>query len=231
MIALVALLAAAALALLVLLAGARAQAQDLRSTLQAREAELRSEREARAAASAAQAALEARLESSEEKQQKLQETFAALSRQALDANTAHLVQLADQVVRRAQESSQAELDRRARAVEEIVRPVQESLGRVDEKIGKLEKANDVTAARLVEQVRALAAQEEKLRDAPLPSGDAGERPSSGARSSSPGCARTSTSTNSRWHSSPTACCGRTWRCGCPVRRRCSSTRKCRSRLI
>ena len=40
MIALVALLAAAALALLVLLAGARAQAQDLRSTLQAREAEL-----------------------------------------------------------------------------------------------------------------------------------------------------------------------------------------------
>ena len=164
MIALVALLAAAALALLVLLAGARAQAQDLRSTLQAREAELRSEREARAAASAAQAALEARLESSEEKQQKLQETFAALSRQALDANTAHLVQLADQVVRRAQESSQAELDRRARAVEEIVRPVQESLGRVDEKIGKLEKANDVTAARLVEQVRALAAQEEKLRD-------------------------------------------------------------------
>src|SRR5205085_1925162 len=147
-----------------LLFGARAQVRDLRSALQAREAELRAEREARAAGAAAQAALEARLESSEEKHQKLQETFAALSRQALDANTAHLVQLADQVVRRAQESSQAELDRRTRAVEEMVRPVQESLGRVDEKIGKLEKAGDVTAARLTEQVRALAAQEEKLRD-------------------------------------------------------------------
>src|SRR5919201_1941276 len=162
MIAILALLAA--VALLVLLASSRAQVRDLKSALHAREGELRSEREARAAASADRAALEARLESSEEKHQKLQETFAALSRQALDANTAHLVQLADQVLRRAQESSQAELDRRARAVEEMVRPVQESLGRVDEKIGKLEKAGDVTAARLAEQVRALAAQEEKLRD-------------------------------------------------------------------
>jgi len=107
--------------------------------------------------------VQARLEASEEKHQRLQETFASLSRQALDANTAHLVQLAEQVVRRAQESSQAELDRRARAVEEMVRPVKESLGRVDEKIGKLEKAGDVSAARLAEQVRALAVQEEKLR--------------------------------------------------------------------
>src|SRR5438105_5029519 len=90
-------------------------------------------------------------------------TFASLSREALDANTAHLVRLAEQVMRRAQEGSQAELDRRARAVEEMVRPVKESLGRVDEKIGKLEKAGDVTAARLAEQMRALAAQEEKLR--------------------------------------------------------------------
>src|SRR5438552_5183470 len=163
MIALLALLAAA-VALSVLLASSRAQVRDLKSALLARDAELRSEREVRSAESAARAALEARLDSSEEKHQRLQETFAALSRQALDANTAHLVQLADQVLRRAQESSQAELDRRARAVEEMVRPVQESLGRVDEKIGKLEKAGDVTAARLSEQVRALAAQEEKLRD-------------------------------------------------------------------
>src|SRR3989440_3036747 len=162
MIALFALLAAAT-ALLVLLASSRAKVRELKSALLARDAELRSEREVRAAESAARAALEARLDSSEEKHQKLQETFAALSRQALDANTAHLVQLADQVLRRAQESSQAELDRRARAVEEMVRPVQESLGRVDEKIGKLEKAGDVSAARLAEQVRALAVQEEKLR--------------------------------------------------------------------
>src|SRR2546430_4747543 len=162
MIALLAALAVAAV-LSILLASSRTRASALRRSLEAREAELRSEREARASESAARAAVQARLEASEEKHQRLQETFASLSRQALDANTAHLVQLAEQVVRRAQESSQAELDRRARAVEEMVRPVKESLGRVDEKIGKLEKAGDVTAARLTEQVRALAVQEEKLR--------------------------------------------------------------------
>src|SRR5947208_29506 len=124
MIALLALLAAA-VALSVLLASSRAQVRDLKSALLARDAELRSEREVRSAESAARAALEARLDPSEEKHQRLQETFAALSRQALDANTAHLVQLADQVLRRAQESSQAELDRRARAVAEMVRPVQQ----------------------------------------------------------------------------------------------------------
>src|SRR5207248_2365930 len=84
MIALLALLAAA-VALSVLLASSRAQVRDLKSALLARDAELRSEREVRSAESAARAALEARLDSSEEKHQRLQEPFAALSRQALDA--------------------------------------------------------------------------------------------------------------------------------------------------
>src|ERR671936_2982891 len=107
MIALFALLAAVAAVLSALLAVSRAQARDLHESLQAREAELRSEREARAgeaaaraAETAARAALEARLQASEEKHQEVARTFAALSREALDANTAHLVQLAEQVLRR-----------------------------------------------------------------------------------------------------------------------------------
>jgi DNA recombination protein RmuC len=164
MTALLAVLATALLALCAAHVALRARAKELRAGLDARDQDLHAEREARAVESSARAALQARLEASEGKNTKLQETFAALSKQALDANTAHLVQLAEQVVRRAQESSQAELDKRARAVEELVRPVKESLGRVDEKIGKLEKSSDVSAARLTEQVRALAAQEERLRN-------------------------------------------------------------------
>ena len=221
MIALLAGLAVAAV-LSILLASSRARESALRLSLKAGETELRSEREARASESAARAAVQAHLEASEEKHQRLQETFASLSRQALDANTAHLVQLAEQVVRRAQESSQAELDRRAQAVEEMVRPVKESLGRVDEKIGKLEKAGDVTAARLTEQLRALAVQEEKLR---------GETASCAARSSSRDCAPTSTSTSSLSRSWPTAFCGPTSRSACPAGRRSSSTRRSRSRHI
>src|SRR5256885_16380773 len=145
---------AAAAVLSVLLASSRAHANALRLSLEAREAELRSEREAHASESAARAAVQARLDGSEEKHQRLQETFASLSREALDANTAHLVRLAEQVMRRAQEGSQAELDRRARAVEEMVRPVKESLGRGDGKIGKLGKAGDVRAAGVHRPVRA-----------------------------------------------------------------------------
>src|SRR2546426_867120 len=89
MIALLAALAVAAV-LSILLASSRTRASALRLSLEAREAELRSEREARASESAARAAVQARLEASEEKHQRLQETFASLSRQALDANTAKL---------------------------------------------------------------------------------------------------------------------------------------------
>jgi DNA recombination protein RmuC len=162
MTALLAVLAAALAATAALLVAARRRGRELQSLVASREGELREVRDAHTADAAARAALKAQLDASEEKHQKLEATFASLSRQALDANTAHLVQLAEQVVRRAQETAQADLDKRARAVEELVRPVQESLGRVDEKIGKLEKTGDVTAARLTEQVRALAAREEKL---------------------------------------------------------------------
>src|SRR2546430_15117390 len=135
MIALLAALAVAAV-LSILLASSRTRASALRLSLEAREAELRSEREARASESAARAAVQARLEASEEKHQRLQETFASLSRQALDANTAHLVPLAQQVVRPAQERSQAELERGAPAPAEKGPPRQGSLGRVGEKVGK-----------------------------------------------------------------------------------------------
>ena len=162
MTALAALLAAALAAAVALLVSAWRRKGKLEALMAERDAELRKEREDRAGESAARAALQARLEASEEKHEKLQETFASLSRQALDANTAHLVQLADQVVRRAQENAQADLDRRGRAVEELVRPVRESLGRVDEKIGKLERSGEVTAARVLEQVHALSLREEKL---------------------------------------------------------------------
>ena len=126
MIALLALLAAA-VALSVLLASSRAQVRDLKSALLARDAELRSEREVRSAESAARAALEARLDSSEEKHQRLQETFAALSRQALDANSRHLLELGEQILARAQDMSRAESDKRAQVLTELVRPVQDSL--------------------------------------------------------------------------------------------------------
>lgn len=163
MTALCATLAAAVAIVLYLLASARARLRLLQAARDEQAKQLAVLQPALTQVESRRAGLEAELRAAQEQQHKLQETFAALSKQALDANSAHLVQLAEQVLGRAQESSRAELEKRAQAVAELVRPVHESLGRVDEKIQKLEKSTDVSAARLAEQVRTLAASEEKLR--------------------------------------------------------------------
>jgi DNA recombination protein RmuC len=127
-------------------------------------------REQITSAESARARLQAELESSADKlklledaQQKIQATFAVISKQALDSNSAHVMQLAEQVLARAQESSRAESDKRSQAVAEMVKPVHESLHRVDAKIQQLETSNAGAAERLAEQVRSLTASEEKLR--------------------------------------------------------------------
>ncbi|HET9751758.1 MAG TPA: DNA recombination protein RmuC, partial [Myxococcales bacterium] len=185
------LLAALALSLalaICLFASARAHAARLGAVLEARDTELlraredaareaqqlRSERDEaaralaglrdeRAADAARLATLQAELRASTEEHRKLEATFESLSKRALDANSGHLLQLTEQVVSRLQEASRAESEKRASAVEELVRPVKESLGGVVEKIGKLEKTSEVTAARVAEQVRNLCAQGESLR--------------------------------------------------------------------
>jgi DNA recombination protein RmuC len=170
MTALLAVLAAALAAVLYLLASARGRVRALESELERARVELGDQRERDAAISTAlsqaesrRAALEAQLHAAREQQEKLNETFAALAKGALDANSAQLVQLTEQVLKRAQESSQAALEKRAQAVAEMVRPVHESLHRVDEKIQQLEKSQEGNTSRLAEQVRSLSAQEERLR--------------------------------------------------------------------
>jgi DNA recombination protein RmuC len=70
-----------------------------------------------------------------------------------------------QAIARVQDNSRAESEKRAQALGELVKPVQESLGKVGDKIASLEKSAEVNVARLAEQVRHLSASEEKLRGA------------------------------------------------------------------
>jgi DNA recombination protein RmuC len=174
MTALLAVLAAALAATLALLVASRARRRELETLLAGRGADLEVERARRAEDAAARAALEAKVDAerraAEEKlalvrdaESKLANTFDALSSRALQANNDQFLQLARESLGRFAEAANGDLEKRQTAIAELVRPVQESLGRVDEKISKLEKSGDVTAARLTEQVRGLAAQEEKLR--------------------------------------------------------------------
>ena len=168
-------------AVLYFLASARSRVRALESELQrardqhaadlaAFRAREREQREAEADIGAAlretesrRAALEAQLRAAQEQQLLLHETFAGLAKSALDANSVQLVQLNEQVLKRAQQSSQAELEKRAQTVAEMVRPVNEALHHVNEKIEQLEKSQEGNTSRLAEQVRALTAEEERLR--------------------------------------------------------------------
>ncbi|MFN2549330.1 MAG: DNA recombination protein RmuC [Myxococcales bacterium] len=170
MTALLAMLAVALAAVLYLLASARARLRELHARLEARDTEsitlraaLEQARERITAAEAARARIEAALESSRASDEKIQATFAALASQALDASSRHLVELGQQMFARAQDTSRAESEKRAQALTELVRPVQETLGKVGDKIANLEKTAEVNVARIAEQVRNLTASEEKLR--------------------------------------------------------------------
>ncbi len=174
MIALCAVLAAALAATLALLAAARARRRELQSLLEGRELELGREREARIEEAGAGAALQAQMcaerRAAEEKlalvrqaQQDLAQTFDALSSRALQANNDQFLQLARESLGRFAEAANGDLEKRQSAIAELVRPVRESLERVDEKIGKLENARTFAYASLTAQVRSLLETQNALR--------------------------------------------------------------------
>jgi DNA recombination protein RmuC len=124
------------------------------------------------AAESARSAIEAQLKATsehaqliEEAKKSIGETIALASREALNSNAAHVVQLAEQTLAKQQESSKAELEKRAQAVEQMVKPVAEQLGKVDEKIGKLEKSAEVQAATVSEQLRSVVTSNDRLQHA------------------------------------------------------------------
>jgi DNA recombination protein RmuC len=94
----------------------------------------------------------------------LQATFQALSAEALHANNEAFLALAQTRLDGARESAAAELDRRRDAVDQLVKPIAESLGKVDERIADLERARTEAYSALLTQVRVLGDSQRQLRD-------------------------------------------------------------------
>lgn len=155
------------------LAAARQQAAFDTVQLQTRERELAGERK-RAADYAEQIAALQRTESQlneridqeqrsareklallEQAEQKLSDTFAALSAKALNSNNESFLQLAKENLEKFQQAAQTDLDQRQQAVGELVKPMAESLKKVDEKIGELERARQDAYTSLDTQMKAL----------------------------------------------------------------------------
>ena len=72
-------------------------------------------------------------------QVRLREAFAALSADALKANNQQFLELANTHLSKFQESAETSLEAREKAIAELVKPIEDGLKRVDERIGTVEK--------------------------------------------------------------------------------------------
>ena len=111
--------------------------------------EVRARHEAETAAAAEKQALLERNEA------KLTDTFKALSADALKSTTEQFLQLAKTSLSTQTEEAKGEIEKRKVAIESLIKPVADSLGKFDLRIGEIEKAREGAYAELKEQVRAL----------------------------------------------------------------------------
>jgi DNA recombination protein RmuC len=108
-------------------------------------------------------ATEEKLALLEQAQEKLSDTFKALSSDALRSNNQSFVELARATLEKFQEGAQTDLATRQKAIDELVKPLKESLQKVDGKISELEKTRAAAEATLAEQVKSLSATQMQLQ--------------------------------------------------------------------
>ena len=87
---------------------------------------------------------------------KLADAFKALSADALRNNNQSFLDLAKQNLQTFQQTAKGELEQRQMAIGDLIKPLKESLEKVDGKIGELEKSRVGAYSELREQVKALA---------------------------------------------------------------------------
>lgn len=127
---------------------------------------------ARAAAqlSATQGALESERSRAEERREALDEMrrsiageFADLSRRALDQNSDQFLKLADSRMKQSQQAAVGELEQRRQAIEHLLTPLREQLGRYEQGIRLLELERQRAYSQLSEQVRQLGDSQDRLQ--------------------------------------------------------------------
>ncbi|MQA96199.1 MAG: DNA recombination protein RmuC [Streptosporangiales bacterium] len=120
-----------------------------------------------ALAKSRQAHTVARAAAAEEKlayvEEQLAERFRALSTRALDANNLRFLELADGRLERAEARAAGELEQRKQAVEHLVAPLREALGRVEEQLREADAGRRTTAAELAKQVEFVRQSSDQLR--------------------------------------------------------------------
>src|SRR4029078_7680633 len=90
----------------------------------------------------------------------------ALSAEALRQNNSSFLELAKTTLEKTQESAKGDLAKRQESIDALIRPMRESLEKVDAKINEMEKARSGAYESLTTQVRSLAETQNYLRSEP-----------------------------------------------------------------
>jgi DNA recombination protein RmuC len=95
-------------------------------------------------------------------QSRLSDAFKALSAEALHTNNQSFLHLAKATLATFQEGAKGDLELRQQAIGELVKPLRESLDKVDQKIHEIETARAGAYSSLTEQLKALAGAQSNL---------------------------------------------------------------------
>ena len=159
--------ATAAAAVTWAVAGGRAAARHAASELEHTRAvaELRAE-QARLGATLDQerAAAAERHAAWEDTRRQLTGEFAELSAKALARNNAQFLELADARLKETQRAASGELDQRRQAIEQLLMPLKEQLGRYEQGLRQLELDRKDAYSGLTAQVRHLSESQQRLQD-------------------------------------------------------------------
>ena len=99
----------------------------------------------------------------EDAKAKLSDAFKALSAEVLHTSSQSFLELARTHLERYQEGARGDLEKRQKAIDDMVKPVIESLGKVETSLQGLERTRVQAYAGLVEQVRSMSTTQERLK--------------------------------------------------------------------
>jgi len=111
-----------------------------------------------------QKAAEEKLTALREAREQLADSFRAVSAEALQTNNQVFLDLARQSLTNVTSGAETDLEGRQKAIDEMVKPLRESLDRVQKNIQEMEQARAATHASITEQVRALVNTQDMLRN-------------------------------------------------------------------
>jgi DNA recombination protein RmuC len=116
----------------------------------------------RARAARLQATLETERRSSQEREARLTDTFKALSGDALKSNNEAFLQLARATLEKYQEGAKSDLEQKRKDVESVVKPISDTLAKVNTQIEELERTRRQDYGGLTQHLETLRLQAEAL---------------------------------------------------------------------